>query len=390
MVIPYYSQLEKKKITYELANLTKENARYEVSSTKINVKPAFLLPDGSLYYITTNHLDANFYVDFVRCLEELEKACIKPRFELKSKQTFNELVNKDMKAKLFHIYEDEIILEISNFEYINDKLLEEMSTFLGRKLHYKKMVLDDFLKYNPYRDIEYTAKAKDIELVIVNYNLVEYLKSKINYYISKVIRIKKDGLLAGDVREFMNYNCIPFYKFDPSFSNLYTDNCKDVILSIINSKIFIYSSFLNLLKEDAHGIKLKKALIDYPSKFNGKESLEDIIYLYDNIKELDHLARIRNIQDFVVRTFYFDKIETQVNRTITTSRININETFFNYLIMEFDVVSIPRIILNKDQNIFMKKISDNFIETATEKEYEDEIRLIKKYIPFNERYKYFK
>lgn len=93
--------------------------------------------------------------------------------------------------------------------------------------------------------------------------------------------------------------------------------------------------------------------------------------------------------DFLVQLLNFDKVE-RLPKTITTSKFNINETFFNYLIMDFNIVQIPKVGFDAIIGDFSYLYPNEFVQFDREKEFEENIKLIKKYIPLSERPKYFK
>ena len=51
--------------------------------------------------------------------------------------------------------------------------------------------------------------------------------------------------------------------------------------------------------------------------------------------------------------FGYSKIETTISRTITTSIDNIYEEFFNYLLMDFNIVQIPKLMYDEKNNDFI-------------------------------------
>lgn len=93
--------------------------------------------------------------------------------------------------------------------------------------------------------------------------------------------------------------------------------------------------------------------------------------------------------DYVVQLLNFDKVE-KLPLTITTARINIYETFYNYLLMGVNIVKIPSVVYNQQLGDFCYYQPSDFITTSKEQEFEEEIKLIKKYIPLQERPQYFK
>lgn len=78
-------------------------------------------------------------------------------------------------------------------------------------------------------------------------------------------------------------------------------------------------------------------------------------------------------------------------RVITSSYLNINERYYNYLLMNWEVHRLPRYNYNEKTGIYEKE-SEFFTYYQSEKErnLEFEIKNIKKIVPIKERYKYFR
>lgn len=78
-------------------------------------------------------------------------------------------------------------------------------------------------------------------------------------------------------------------------------------------------------------------------------------------------------------------------RVITSSYLNINERYYNYLLMNWEVHRLPRYNYNEKTGIYEKE-SEFFTYYQSEKErnLEFEIKNIKKLVPIKERYKYFR
>lgn len=395
MVIPYYEELESQFIRYELANLSEENKKRGVSSTILSAKPAFILPNSNLYYTTTNHYGANFYRDVRHCLEVIETSKIREKIEIYKYNEFRGLSLNDNTPKTrFDVYNNEILIDDMNYYKLDKKTYDLICQFLGRKLTYKEYTEREIFNGNHNLDIYMAEKRKEIQTLVVNYDA----KERIETLKDRLIKTRKDilsnGLLAADVRDYLNYNCISFDKYHPYLENLYNDDCKKIVLSIIESKIQVYYYFLKLLGEGNYGVQLLDPLLQYPNRLikvkeESKTSDYGLPYI-DSSGKLEALKNISFIQDFAVQTMDFDKVESQLKKTITTSKINIYESFFNYLIMDFDIINLPKIIYHEDINKFLQMKDNEFITTSKEKEFEEEIKLIKKYIPYNERKSYFK
>ena len=181
---------------------------------------------------------------------------------------------------------------------------------------------------------------------------------------------------------------------------------------LLESKIQIYDYFLKLL-ENSNDIKriLKNHLYFDNNISTYKDAYEkskkmlktcnDLEYktvlniimntLYDlSQNELRALIADEFMKDFAVSTIGFDKIETQVNNTITTTKMNPYEFYFNYLIMGYNVVQIPKVIFDNQRQAFIIIDTNEYsLASHYDKKYKEEAELIKRKIPYSERYKYF-
>ena len=136
------------------------------------------------------------------------------------------------------------------------------------------------------------------------------------------------------------------------------------------------------------------------TKYKNEPFLKDVDNYLNNFKEqyywLDSIFMKKYFSfgkdfsmDYLVQLLNYDKVE-RLPRTITTSKVTINEPFFNYLIMEFTIVQIPKVAFDETIEDFNYIYPNNFIQFDSEKRYEEEIHLIKRYVPLSERPKYFK
>ncbi len=94
--------------------------------------------------------------------------------------------------------------------------------------------------------------------------------------------------------------------------------------------------------------------------------------------------------DLLVHFVGFDKIETKQYRTITTTKPYIYEEFFNPLIMEYEVVQMPKVIFDEEKQQLRWIYPNRFINSGINRECEKEIELIKKYVPYEERWRYLR
>ena len=77
-------------------------------------------------------------------------------------------------------------------------------------------------------------------------------------------------------------------------------------------------------------------------------------------------------------------------RIITSSYPNINERYYNYLLMDWDVHRLPNYIFNEKTGLYEKSDFNLFYQSETEENLGKEIQSIKKLVPLKERQKYFR
>lgn len=399
MAIPYYAETENNKILYELANLTLDNIEKGVNSTILSTIPAYILPDNSLYYTTWNHHNSNFYREIRECFEIIAISSIKPKIELFDSN--KHMIGKSGRNKHFYIYNGEIFLEEPNIFNLTNDEYKLICDYFGKELKYNDIVKSDSFHEDNTFFLYEKSRMNQVQRFVINYNTKEELEIRKKGLLNIKNDITNNGLLASDVHNFLNYNCLSFsdYAKYSNTTNLYSKNCEKLILAIIESKIQVYSYFIEILKSDEYGITLLNSLENHPmkdywkSKYDHKKAEEKNpiglpIINYDD--KLEFLKDSYCIQDFAVQTLGFDKVETQSSRTITTSKESIYEPFFNYLIMDYSINQIPKIKYNNYKNTFEVINRNEFVEYSSERELEEEIQLIKKYIPYNKRNQYFK
>ena len=78
-------------------------------------------------------------------------------------------------------------------------------------------------------------------------------------------------------------------------------------------------------------------------------------------------------------------------RTITTSEPNVNDTFYNWLLMDWEIQQVPRYYWNENEKCFeLESEILKYYETEKEKILGKEIASIKRLVPLKERPKYFR
>lgn len=314
-----------KPISVELANINEDNIKKGVTSTSLKLIPAFIMPDNTIYYMTTDHYSANFY-------EELEMSL--------------NIIGKKQSLSLEKIGVKENLILLRN------NLLRDYQKFLN------------------------------------------------------------NDISASDVRCYLNMNCLEMFRYNPNLKNIYSSDCRDVLLMLLNSKIQIYDYFLKLLEEsndtikllknhpivNVCGVKYENILENAEKRLETSDNLEDKVMLDTIINTLHDLSENELInltnegfmQDFAVSTIGIDKIETKANNTITTTKQNPYEFYFNYLIMGYNIIQLPKVIFDRQEQSFRRiDVNEYSIASCYDEKYKEEAKLIIKKVPYSERHKYF-
>lgn len=220
-------------------------------------------------------------------------------------------------------------------------------------------------------------------------------------------RFLNNDISARDVSNYIGMNCLSVFNYNPNIKEIFSTECKDILIMLLKSKIQVYDYFLNLLSESKElttalklypnipkGINLSEmnTYIEYrksTSSADEKIILKKLIQILEQESnwELYRITQKSFMQDFAVQTIGIDKIETQIPKTITTTKLNPYESYFNYLLMDYNIVQLPKIVL--EQQRFKKITPKEFsIISHFDEKYKKEVELIKK-LPLKEREKYF-
>ena len=77
-------------------------------------------------------------------------------------------------------------------------------------------------------------------------------------------------------------------------------------------------------------------------------------------------------------------------KTITTSVSNIYETFYNYLLNDFTIFQLPRMIFDENLKTYFQIEQNEFFIPDSELRLKNEIQAIKRLVPINQRGKYYR
>ena len=116
---------------------------------------------------------------------------------------------------------------------------------------------------------------------------------------------------------------------------------------------------------------------------------------YDAIERFQPNGELINIpydpREYPRYNRYADSYFYRTPRIITTSYNNINERFYNYLLMEWSIHKIPKYVWNDNLLRFEQEPTYvQFLQSEKEKILGEEINSIKKLVLLKDRYKYFR
>jgi len=77
-------------------------------------------------------------------------------------------------------------------------------------------------------------------------------------------------------------------------------------------------------------------------------------------------------------------------RTITTSSFKIYETFYNYLLNDFTIYQLPKMIYDNEKKMYIENKQNEFLIPDSELRFKEEIESIRKRVPLEERSKYYR
>lgn len=369
MAIPFYDEITSRLKKENIVNSENENLKkLGLEPLIIYLTPLFIDPDGKLYCSS----NSNHY-------ETIINNHVKDALSFLNNDYANYVINKGL---TYLVYEDNIyFMDINDYKYFVafPRIKEKIEEILAKKLYVKDVSMDDIFDsyYLNYVDLN----SEECKFVLVEPIISEELKM---YYDAnnptKIIKCSSD-ITGIDVLNMVNYNAnifnyLPFYT-----KGIYNDNA----LNLINE----YSKIKKDIYDKIFSIGLKSA--DINEMIN---NLISKLCAYKNYGFLDEKLKNSKIfkdisNDLLVMMFGYSKIETTISRTITTSVDNIYEEFFNYLLMDFNIVQIPKLMYDEKNNDFIFSFPSS-LDIGSNREAKEEISKIKKYVPYEERYLFFR
>jgi len=109
---------------------------------------------------------------------------------------------------------------------------------------------------------------------------------------------------------------------------------------------------------------------------------------YQYEKYIDSMM-VNLLKEVIISYMGYHSVE-RTPRTITTASFNIYETFYNYLLNDFTIYQLPKMIYDKDKKMYIEHKQNEFFISDSELRLKEEIETIRKRVPLNERNKYYR
>ncbi len=206
-------------------------------------------------------------------------------------------------------------------------------------------------------------------------------------HIKRVAKLKR-YLYELKINDLRNIDILfsEYYNLASDFTEINLEKIRSNLIGLIGGDIEVNTCFKELKEYVADLVNI--------TSYRDKKILGVVIGSEPIIEVTNEFLKdlLKDKNDFLVQMVGFDKIETQMVRTLTTSKQNVNEAFFNYLIMEWQICQIPKFIIDQETRKIIKVIPSDFSishNSGLEREFDKEIQLVKKFVPLSERSKYF-
>ncbi len=147
------------------------------------------------------------------------------------------------------------------------------------------------------------------------------------------------------------------------------------------------------LKEQKMRLYLVRYLINvYKSKYGIWDWKSEIVDFSQvtGIQDTNRnsLGRDRVLKDILVQACNYDAIESQLYRTITTSKFNIYETFYDYILHDYKIYQIPKKVYDEQLEKYIDWKQSPFMVSDKELRLKEELKSICSKVPLEERKPY--
>ncbi len=140
---------------------------------------------------------------------------------------------------------------------------------------------------------------------------------------------------------------------------------------------------LDLVRYLINVYKSSKFIWDYE---NEKIDFLQVIGI-PNIEE-NWIGRDVLLKEVLVRACNYDAVESTLFRGITTSKFNIYETFYDYILHDYEIYQIPKLIFNEKKEVYEEYSQPEYLISDKELRLKAELEAICSSVPLEEREQY--
>lgn len=325
-------------------------------------------------------------------------------------------------------------------EYKEDEILEKEKNMSGKPLigyiNPYGQILDYSMLVGPYGHENWRNPATWVFTVFVSYIIKDFYVSELESWDwdgSKKIIIdnKYDGIdyvVKRGINCFYEFNDDSYEKFLQQLNDCLKNERESIKSSLSLGNSLIDQDEFDLLRYDL--LKLfeklysKNDFFDSLGRYIYAERKETMVQKYKSLSKgdicfynhMDYLMvqLMSYIKDICVQYLGYDSIERAwplgdkniVNnifcasngytfskdpRIIVTSERNVNERFYNWLLMDWTIQQVPKKIWDENNKKFVdENYVLDYVHNDKEKIFGKEIDSIRRLVPKNERYKYFR
>ena len=135
-------------------------------------------------------------------------------------------------------------------------------------------------------------------------------------------------------------------------------------------------------------INVYKSNLGIWDRINDLVDFQEVTGITDTSR--DGFGRYRLLKDILVQACNYDSIESQLYRTITTSKFNIYETFYDYILNDYTIHQIRKKVYDEEQEKYIDYQQSPFMISDKELRLKEELESIRKNVPLDERKQYCK
>ena len=128
----------------------------------------------------------------------------------------------------------------------------------------------------------------------------------------------------------------------------------------------------------------------YGTSYSSTKLTKEQQELFEQWLDKYEFSKCNLYSDFMVYLLSFDKIETVMRETITTINPNPHIRFFNYYLMDWNIIEQPPMKYNSDTGLFEYDRNNSYLGNSEDREVENEINEIKAKVLKKERPLFFR